>query len=421
MSLSLSRKGIAVRLMIVLVAILLPGALGILAQGGDLKRLNEEVARGRQELQRLDRERADAARSLADYRRQAARIDSALERLRREEFSAARELDSLQHERDSISAIIQRLRHELGLSSRALVRGVLTVPPTSALLMPKEEAAAELRSRVVARWSAKGRRHVISLSRAALNLAARDAGLRQLQSLRARKVEARRAELADLLEMTRNQAASLERNRAERDALSRLVEEKNREASAIAAMVARSAPPRSEQPVARSTERRPSRSTTTSPADSTPARRDNGTTSAAEKKAPVEEGGGSRAGRFRWPSGSRTIVEGYGQRTNPRTGTVTLNPGINIGAPAGSPVLAAADGTVTAVSWLPRYGTVVILEHAGGWRTVYGNLSSSSVSRGTRVSSGQNLGPVARSIEGEFLHFEIWRGNSRVNPTTLLH
>ncbi len=384
-----------------------------------MRRLNDEVARGRREIDRLDQERANAARALATYRQQAARIDSALGRLRREEFAAARELDSLQHERDSISASIGRLRNELGLSSRALVRGVLTVPPTSALLMPKEEATAEIRARVVARWSASGRRHIISLSRTALNLAARDASLRELQSQRDRQVDARRSELADLLAMTRTQAASLEKNKAERDALARLVEEKNREASAIAAMVVRNTP-RTEGPAARSNEGRGVRPT--APAADSTGRSSNRETPKPddERKPTAQEGNGSRPGRFRWPSASRTIAEGYGQRTNPRTGTVTLNPGINIAAPAGSPVLAAAEGRVTVVSWLPRYGTVVIVEHAGGWRTVYGNLSSSAVSRGARVTTGQNLGPVARSIEGDVLHFEIWRGNSRVNPTTIL-
>lgn len=394
--------------MIGAIVILAPCTIGIRAQGGDLKRLRDEVIRGKQELRRLEDRQAVGEHSLSDYRRKSARIDSALERLRIEERAAARELDSLQRERDSLSSVIERLRHELTLSSRMLVRGFLALPPTPTLLMPKEEAFAELRSRVVARWSSRGRDRIISLGRSMLMLSARDVSLRQRQSALAARVEERRGELAGILESTRNQAAALERNQAEREALARLVEEKNREVAQIASMVARSARQEKAVGAASAQQRRSTRS------------RNNGPVDERVDRLSVEEGKRSRAGQFRWPSASRQIVEGYGRRTNPRTGTVTMNPGINIGAPAGSPAIAAADGTVTLVFWLPRYGTVVIVEHADGWRTVYGNLSSSSVSRGTRVNAGQNIGPVGSSIDGDILHFEIWRGNSRVNPAAVL-
>jgi murein DD-endopeptidase MepM/ murein hydrolase activator NlpD len=119
---------------------------------------------------------------------------------------------------------------------------------------------------------------------------------------------------------------------------------------------------------------------------------------------------------FIWPTSGRRIVEGYGERTNPETGTVTLNPGINIAAPSGSLVVASEDGVVSLVSWLPSYGTIVIVEHRDGYRTVYGNLAGALVSRGTSVDAGERIGTVG----GGSLHFEIWRGQTRLNPTTVL-
>lgn len=119
---------------------------------------------------------------------------------------------------------------------------------------------------------------------------------------------------------------------------------------------------------------------------------------------------------FLWPTTGHRVIEGYGERTNPRTGTVTVNPGITIGAEAGGAVCASAGGTVSRVSWLPGYGTIVIVQHRDRYRTVYGNLSTATVKRGQAVTAGQRLGSAA----GPGVHFEVWRGRSRLNPLTVL-
>jgi murein DD-endopeptidase MepM/ murein hydrolase activator NlpD len=113
-------------------------------------------------------------------------------------------------------------------------------------------------------------------------------------------------------------------------------------------------------------------------------------------------------------------VEAYGERSNPETGTVTINPGINIGAALGSAVTAAEDGTVSLVSWLPSYGTIVIVEHRGGYRTVYGNLAATAITRGTIVGAGDRIGTVGATLGGSFLHFEVWKGQTRLNPMSVL-
>ena len=123
---------------------------------------------------------------------------------------------------------------------------------------------------------------------------------------------------------------------------------------------------------------------------------------------------------FRWPTAGRRIVEAYGERNNPETGTVTINPGINIGATLGSTVTAAEDGTVSLISWLPSYGTIVIVEHRGGYRTVYGNLATATISRGAIVDAGDRIGTVGVTFGGSFLHFEVWKGQTRLNPMTVL-
>lgn len=119
--------------------------------------------------------------------------------------------------------------------------------------------------------------------------------------------------------------------------------------------------------------------------------------------------------KFTWPTVGRKIVQGYGERTN-ASGTVTVNPGIDIASKAGASVTASETGTVTAVSWLPGFGTIVIVQHRGGYRTVYGKLAAASVARGRSVKAGQMVGRAAGSV----VHFQVWRGPTRLNPLTVL-
>lgn len=124
--------------------------------------------------------------------------------------------------------------------------------------------------------------------------------------------------------------------------------------------------------------------------------------------------------RFIWPTAGKKIVEGYGEWTNPSTGIVTMNPGINIAARKGAAVMASESGRVSLVSWLPGYGTIIIVQHREGYRTVYGNLASAAVKQGSAVRSGEKLGTVGAALGKAFLHFEVWRDQTRLDPTALL-
>jgi len=390
-------------------------AIIVLAQGRDLGRLKAEVRRGREALQRLEEQRASARDTLAEYRRRAAGIDSLLSALQVEEAAAMQEAADLQHQRDSLSDALDRMRSEIDLASRAIVRGRLTVPPSSALLMPKEEAEAEIRARLVDRWILRGRRYIERMNNAALTTSMQDTRLRQAQEARGAMVAQRRMELGRLLQRARGAESSLELKEAERRALAQIVELKNAEARRIESLVAQSA-----ARTARSRGDASKKTPSPARAETPPARRETPADKTDVRTARPTTRRHASSRTFSWPSSSRVVVERYGERKNPRTGTVTMNPGINIAAPAGSPALAAADGTVSLVSWLPSYGTVVIVEHDGGWRTVYGNLNASSVPRGTRVRVGQPLGTVRSSVDGDVLHFEVWNGGNRVNPANVV-
>ena len=128
----------------------------------------------------------------------------------------------------------------------------------------------------------------------------------------------------------------------------------------------------------------------------------------------------SFSGGFRWPSSGKKILRGFGQYRNSVTNTVLDNPGLDIACTSGSSALCAASGTVSLVHWLPGYNSMVIVDHGNSYRTVYANLSSTAVKKGQSIDAGGLIGRTTQSVDGEFLHFEIWKGKQRMNPLSYL-
>jgi len=121
-------------------------------------------------------------------------------------------------------------------------------------------------------------------------------------------------------------------------------------------------------------------------------------------------------GRMSWPISKGNIIRKYGENTNAQLKTVTINYGIDIKASSDLNVRAVADGIVSAIDWLPGYGSILILTHKDGFRTVYGHLSSITVTEGERVRPGEIIGKVGESLEGNILHFEVWNQRNNQNP-----
>ncbi|TNE32999.1 MAG: LysM peptidoglycan-binding domain-containing protein [Alphaproteobacteria bacterium] len=121
----------------------------------------------------------------------------------------------------------------------------------------------------------------------------------------------------------------------------------------------------------------------------------------------------SGADYFIWPVKGK-ILSDYG----PKEGGLH-NDGINIGAPGGTPVKAAADGTVVYVGdELSSFGNLVLVRHGNGWVSAYGHLQNAGVSRGDTVKRGQVLGTVGKSgnVAAPQLHFELRQGRNALNP-----
>lgn len=125
-------------------------------------------------------------------------------------------------------------------------------------------------------------------------------------------------------------------------------------------------------------------------------------------------------GRFLWPTPSCTYVTSAfaPQRVNPVTGKLRPHTGTDIGAQYGAQIIAAAGGTVKFSGWNGGYGNCVIIDHGGGYSTLYGHMSSISLSVGQTVSAGTQVGRVGSTgnSTGPHLHFEVLINGTAVNP-----
>ncbi|MDO9524435.1 MAG: peptidoglycan DD-metalloendopeptidase family protein [Gemmobacter sp.] len=93
--------------------------------------------------------------------------------------------------------------------------------------------------------------------------------------------------------------------------------------------------------------------------------------------------------------------------------------GIGIGAPAGTVVRAAADGTVAAITRDTEQVAIVVLRHDGNLLTVYANVDGIAVTKDAKVKRGQTIGKVGKG-DPAFLHFEVRKGSDSVDPMTYL-
>ena len=125
---------------------------------------------------------------------------------------------------------------------------------------------------------------------------------------------------------------------------------------------------------------------------------------------------------FQWPlPQSYTITSWFGYREDPFTGEIAYHSGTDIAAPEGTPILAAADGTVTIAnaidSWGGGYGYHIKVKHNDTYDTLYAHCSSICVTVGQEVKQGEVIGYVGTTgnSTGNHLHFEVWQNGERTD------
>ena len=122
------------------------------------------------------------------------------------------------------------------------------------------------------------------------------------------------------------------------------------------------------------------------------------------------------------PIASGYYSSNYGQRIDPITGRSSFHTGVDLIAPAGTPIMAAAGGVVSAVEFQAEYGNIVDIDHDNGLTSRYAHLSKSLVKVGDVVMKGQRIAFVGATgrTTGPHLHFEVREKGIPLNPNRFL-
>ena len=126
---------------------------------------------------------------------------------------------------------------------------------------------------------------------------------------------------------------------------------------------------------------------------------------------------GKLKGQLPWPATGR-VVKRFGRTWNSERKTTTENPGIDIKGKPGSPIRSVIGGIITTITYIRGYGTTIIIDHGGGFYTVYSHVTNVETNEENEVKAGDIIAYMgeAGTIDGSKLHFEIWGHGQKLNP-----
>lgn len=137
----------------------------------------------------------------------------------------------------------------------------------------------------------------------------------------------------------------------------------------------------------------------------------------AESGAPIKALGEIQ---FLWPCPGRNLITSpFGKRNSPVKGASSYHQGIDIAAPTGTEIKAAAEGEVVSASYSKTAGNFIMLRHGGGVYTLYMHCASLNVKEGEQVEAGQTIAKVGSTgiSTGPHLHFALRSGGKYLNPS----
>ena len=122
-------------------------------------------------------------------------------------------------------------------------------------------------------------------------------------------------------------------------------------------------------------------------------------------------------GKLSWPIEGR-IISKFGTIRNPETGTITENVGIDIKARSGTKVKTVLDGMVSTITYIRGHGNIIIIDHGGGFSTVYAHVDKIIVNENEYIQMGNSIASVGNPENGSSarLHFEVWGNQKKLNP-----
>lgn len=136
-----------------------------------------------------------------------------------------------------------------------------------------------------------------------------------------------------------------------------------------------------------------------------------------------DDGNSAKKFLMRNPVKGGRYTSGFGSRRHPVLGRWRMHTGVDYGAPRGTPIVAAGDGTIELAERKGGYGNYIRVRHANGYATAYGHMTrfAPGSKPGARVKQGQIIGFVGSTgrSTGPHLHFEVLVNNKHVNPMTI--
>jgi septal ring factor EnvC (AmiA/AmiB activator) len=123
-------------------------------------------------------------------------------------------------------------------------------------------------------------------------------------------------------------------------------------------------------------------------------------------------------GKLPFPVEQGKIEVPFGRAVDPRFGTVTLQTGIDVRAPIGTPVRAVWDGKVAHAGWFKGFGNLLIVDHGDGVFSLMAHLDQLQKALGDTVRAGEEVGTVGEtgSLKGPYLYFELRDGQKPLDP-----
>ncbi len=122
-------------------------------------------------------------------------------------------------------------------------------------------------------------------------------------------------------------------------------------------------------------------------------------------------------GQLLWPTSGKVVTK-FGDQRNQQLNTTTNNPGIDIEGRAKAPVRAVFNGIVTTITYIRGYGTTIIIDHGGGYYTVYTHVTDLQIHEDGEVRSQDIIAYLGdkNAVNGTKLHFEIWGNSQKLDP-----
>lgn len=142
----------------------------------------------------------------------------------------------------------------------------------------------------------------------------------------------------------------------------------------------------------------------------------------AELPPVPDHGFASQKGRMSLPVRGE-IIESYGKHKHPDFNSFTFSKGISIAAPSGTPIKAIYDGTVIFADYFKGFGNMMIVDHGGGYFSLYAHASRLAKKVGAEVTRYETIGTVGDvdSSRGSMLYFEIRNQGKPVDPAGWVH